>query len=92
MIPFQTGSFNFDPQQQSVILSSFFYGYICLQIPAGTIAQKFGGKVVLLGGMFITSFLTVITPVIAKAGGYGGLVAIRAVEGLAQVKRKAKYG
>jgi ACS family sodium-dependent inorganic phosphate cotransporter len=38
--------FDWSSQQQGLILSSFFYGYICTQFIGGIIAAKFGGHIV----------------------------------------------
>jgi len=80
----QDGPFNWDSKQQGTILAAFFYGYIFTQIPGGMLAEKFGGKLVLLVGIAWTALLTLLTPVIAEAGGFAGLVAIRVLEGLGE--------
>lgn len=38
--------FDWDSKQQGLVLSSFFYGYICTQMIGGFIANKIGGSVV----------------------------------------------
>ncbi|KAL4721662.1 hypothetical protein ACJJTC_000566 [Scirpophaga incertulas] len=40
--------FDWDKKTQSLILSSFFWGYLVMQIPAGIVAKRFGGKPILL--------------------------------------------
>ncbi len=67
-----------------MILGAFFYGYILTQIPGGWLATKFGGKRVFLVGIAATSFLTVLTPALTKAG-VGFLITVRIFEGLFEV-------
>lgn len=38
--------FDWDSKQQGLVLSSFFYGYICTQMIGGYVANKIGGSVV----------------------------------------------
>ena len=38
--------FDWDTKQQGLVLSSFFYGYICTQFIGGIIAAKIGGHIV----------------------------------------------
>lgn len=38
--------FDWDSKQQGLILSSFFYGYICTQVIGGFLAVRLGGNVV----------------------------------------------
>lgn len=38
--------FDWDSKQQGLVLSSFFYGYICTQFIGGYVASKIGGNVV----------------------------------------------
>lgn len=40
--------FNWSSKQQGLILSSFFYGYICTQFVGGVIASRIGGNIVSL--------------------------------------------
>ncbi|CAH1800936.1 unnamed protein product [Owenia fusiformis] len=60
------GEFTWDRQLQGFMLSSFFYGYIITQIPAGIIADKYGGKKVFAFGMLITVVAMVLIPVGAR--------------------------
>ena len=65
-------------------LGSFFYGYIITQIPAGYVASRSGGKLLLGFGILGTSVFTLFTPLAADFG-VGALVALRALEGLGEV-------
>ena len=48
------------------LLAGYFYGYIILQIFGGSLAEKFGSKVVLGGSTIICSILTLIIPIASK--------------------------
>ncbi|CAN7998844.1 unnamed protein product, partial [Ixodes hexagonus] len=76
------GDFDWDEQIQSMILSSFFYGYILLQLPGGRLADRVGGKYPLGAGVLISSAMTLITPFAARTH-YGALMAVRFVMGVA---------
>lgn len=47
---------------QAVILSSFFWGYVVLQVPAGELARRFGGKVLFTIAVFVNSILSLMLP------------------------------
>ena len=68
---------------QSIILGSFFYGYVITQIPAGYLAgQKIVSCKWLFGfGILFTSIFTVLMPLAAKTH-YYLLLAIRVLEGM----------
>lgn len=77
-------------QQQGLILSSFYWGYVLTHIPGGVIAEKFGGKYVLGLGILSTSIFTLLTPLIVYAteGNWVWVVALRVCEGLGEVSEK----
>ena len=56
-----------DVETQTLVLSSFFMGYLVMQIAGGRLADRFGGKVVLGLGVHIWSAFTFITPLAAMA-------------------------
>nr|AKN21526.1 slc17a-3 [Schmidtea mediterranea] len=74
------GEFVWDQNIQGLVLGAFFWGYIPLQIPAGAIAVKVGGKWFFGIGVLWTSLLTLLTPVAARLG-YGWLIGLRILEG-----------
>ncbi|XP_053697826.1 putative inorganic phosphate cotransporter isoform X2 [Sabethes cyaneus] len=76
--------FDWDQKTQSIILSSFFWGYVVTQIPAGQMAQRFGAKILLLFSLGICSSLAVLTPICAHIGGSKLLVGLRILQGLSQ--------
>src|SRR5678816_3386008 len=53
---------------QGTVLSSFFVGYLLTQIAGGWMADRFGGKVVLGGGVLLWSLFTMLTPPAAVLG------------------------
>jgi len=55
-------------QTQGIVLSSFFVGYLLLQVVGGRLADRYGGKIVLGLGVLIWSLFTVITPPAAFLG------------------------
>ncbi|KAL0839188.1 hypothetical protein ABMA28_017156 [Loxostege sticticalis] len=77
-------TFNWSTQTQSIILSSFFWGYIVLQIPAGEIANRIGGKVLLASAVGVNSVIVLIIPHCAFFGSWKLLCACRVLQGLTQ--------
>lgn len=55
-------------QLESFIHASFYIGYVLGHVPGGYLAEKFGGKIVLNVGLFLTAFFTIITPVAIESG------------------------
>ena len=56
--------YNWDQSTQGLILGAFFYTYILIQMPAGIIAEKFGGRWVILVCIFGSAVISLITPLI----------------------------
>ncbi|CAH0520061.1 unnamed protein product [Peronospora belbahrii] len=52
--------------EQGEILSAFFYGYMCTQIPGGYFAARFGAKLVLLVGVIVWTLFDLSTVLVAK--------------------------
>ncbi|CAK8673452.1 unnamed protein product [Clavelina lepadiformis] len=77
------GEFNWDSNQKSLVLGAFFYGYIVTQIPGGYLASKFGGKLLLGGGVLCTSLLTLLTPIAARTS-FALLIVVRILEGIGE--------
>ncbi|GMH44928.1 hypothetical protein BSKO_12885 [Bryopsis sp. KO-2023] len=68
---------------RGIVQSAFFFGYTVTQIPAGWISTKIGGAVVLLSGVALWSFGTLIAPLAAHMG-FWLLCASRALVGLGE--------
>lgn len=73
--------FDWSPSIKGLILSSFFYGYIVTQLPAGYLAAKYGGRRIFGIGVAASSLLTILTPIFARTSLYL-LLAARVMEGL----------
>jgi len=78
--------FEWNSQMQGFILSTFFYGYIVTQILGGWLANRYGGKKIFGFGLLVTSLLCFITPIAVRVGGAPALIAVRIMQGLAEVK------
>jgi len=82
--------FCWDSKTQIDVVSTFFYGYVVLQIPGGRMAEVIGGKRVIGLSMALTALLTLLIPVAAKVGGTGPddypylLVVIRVLMGVCE--------
>lgn len=77
-------TFEWKEKAKSVILSSFFWGYVITQVPAGQLAQRFGAKLVVFWGLTICSLLAVLTPWCAQIGGSPLVITLRVIQGLCQ--------
>ncbi|KAK9504529.1 hypothetical protein O3M35_010845 [Rhynocoris fuscipes] len=76
--------FKWSEREKSAILSSFFWGYLVIQTPAGQLGQKFSPKLLLLVTNLISAFLAALIPTASYSGGWKLLCAIRAAQGLCQ--------
>lgn len=79
------GEFDWNEATQGVILSSFFWGYVLTQLPAGILAERIGGKSTLGFGVILPTIGTLLTPYAARQGGSTGLIVVRFIMGLGQV-------
>lgn len=77
----ESGKFGWDPIQQNIIHSSFFWGYILTELPGGRLAELIGGHRVFGHSMLWASLLTLFTPAAAFID-YKAVVVIRAFLGL----------
>ncbi|EDW02611.1 GH19794 [Drosophila grimshawi] len=76
--------YHWPEKTKSLLLSSFFWGYVVTQVPSGQLARKFGGKITLFTGLAICSVLNLLTPLCALWGGWEVVSALRVMEGLCQ--------
>ncbi|XP_050326869.1 putative inorganic phosphate cotransporter [Bactrocera neohumeralis] len=76
--------YEWSEQTKSLLLSSFFWGYVLMQIPGGQLAHRFGGKVMYLYGVGISGFLALFTPLSAQLGNWQFICAIRFLQGFCQ--------
>lgn len=76
--------FDWDNKTRSLLLSSFFWGYVVTQIPGGYLAHKYGAKFTLFIGISICSILTLMTPLAAEIGDWKLVFILRVIQGLCQ--------
>lgn len=75
--------YQWSPETQGIIFSSISYGIILTLIPSGYLSGIFGAKQILGAGLFISSLLTLFTPLAADFGVILVII-IRTVQGMAQ--------
>lgn len=75
--------FGWDETTKGLVLSSFFVGYLILQVASGTLANRYGGKIVLGVAVVWWSLFTMATPPAASVS-LGTLVAARIALGLGE--------
>ncbi|KAG7280337.1 hypothetical protein CRUP_026878 [Coryphaenoides rupestris] len=78
---------HWDSETQGWILSSFYYGYIFMQLPGAYLASRYGAKWLMGLGILSTAVFTLLTPVAANMGA-GYLIAVRILEGIGSVSRE----
>lgn len=76
--------FEWTQEQQGYILSAFYLGYFIAHIPGGLLAERIGGKSVILLAIFLSSFLSIATPMAVTYGGAYALFTVRTMLGVAQ--------
>ncbi|GFS61402.1 hypothetical protein NPIL_404482, partial [Nephila pilipes] len=76
-------NYNWDPETQGFILSSFYYGYVATQLPGGILCERLGSKWLFGGGILITTSLYLFVP-LAASWGVTAVAAIRILEGLGE--------
>ncbi|CAH0579081.1 unnamed protein product [Chrysodeixis includens] len=76
--------FEWSEATQGLILGSFYYGYVLTHIPGGMLAERYGGKWVLGGGLLSTAICTIITPITVKMGGATAIFILRVIEGFGE--------
>ncbi|KAJ8946310.1 hypothetical protein NQ318_004199 [Aromia moschata] len=74
----------YDWNDKSVVLSSFYWSYIVLQIYAGNLGATYGIKWFLVGAMTINSAAFTSIPFFAERFGSKGVMGCRMIQGLAQ--------
>lgn len=75
--------YDWDESTQSIILSSFFWGYVAGMLPAGELTQRFGARYLILGSILMCSILNLFTGVTATWG-YEYVLLLRFLQGLCQ--------
>lgn len=80
----QASQFDWDENTQGLVLGSFFWGYVISQLPGGRLADSFGSKWLLGFGIFMTSVLTIVSPLAANWS-YKFFLVCRILEGVFEV-------
>ena len=75
-------SLGWSETEKGLVLSSFFIGYMAMQI-VGVLADKYGGKRVMLWSLVAWSVFTVLTPIAASAS-FAMLILVRIGLGLGE--------
>ncbi|XP_035796100.1 sialin-like isoform X1 [Anopheles albimanus] len=76
----EADKFEWDANQQALMLGSFFWGYVLTELPGGRLAEVVGGRRVFGYSMLWASCLTLVTPLAANTH-YVAVVILRAVLG-----------
>ena len=80
------GEFDWNGEDEGIILGAFFWGYVVTQVPGGMLAEHFGGKWPFGIGMLITAVFSLLTPLAARSG-KGVLILVRIIQGLGEVRK-----
>lgn len=59
--------FEWSPTTQGVVLGSFWYTYMLMQIPSGRMAETFGGKKIVTISLIGSGLINLLTPLIASS-------------------------
>lgn len=59
--------FDWSPTVQGIILGSFWYSYIVMQVPSGRMAEEFGGKTIVAISLIGSGVINLITPLVAPS-------------------------
>lgn len=73
-LPFMTEDFHLTASEQGLILSAFSWTYALMQIPVGSLIDRFGEKVMFGASVFLWSVFTLLT---AIARSFGFLLGLR---------------
>lgn len=73
----------FDWDDQSIILTSFFIGYVIPQVIAGHMAKNFGAKIFITVTSIVGSLMAILIPIVAPLGSWA-VILCRVIQGLAQ--------
>jgi len=82
--PFYLKEFSWDDSVKHLILSSFFWGYICTQIPGSIIAQIWSAQGLFSIALIISGLMTLGSPIAAHYGNWQAMIVTRIISGLAQ--------
>ncbi|XP_046688482.1 sialin-like, partial [Homalodisca vitripennis] len=72
--------FDWDSKEQNIIIGSFFWGYICTELPGGRLAELIGARRVFGYSTLTAALITLITPMAARLS-YIAVVITRVILG-----------
>ncbi|XP_032683850.1 LOW QUALITY PROTEIN: uncharacterized protein LOC116850093 [Odontomachus brunneus] len=76
--------FTWEESEKRLILSSFFWGYICTQIPGSMIARQWSASKLFALALIVCGLTTIVVPVTAHYGGWQAVCTARVFAGFAQ--------
>lgn len=76
--------FEWNDEQQGLVLGSFFWGYVLTQYPGGKLSQIYGPKHVLSLAILFTGLLSCAIPIVTVNFDVKGLTAVRFLQGLTE--------
>lgn len=75
--------YGWDDAARSLVLSSFFIGYMTTQVIGGVLSRRYGGRIVLGVGVVVWSTFTMATP-FAASQSFAALIACRICMGIGE--------
>ena len=69
-VEIKKGEFDWNEKEQGLLLSGFFHGYLLTLLLGGVVLSKWSAKSIFGGGIFLSSVLTLLTPVAARTHFY----------------------
>jgi MFS family permease len=79
------GDFDWDAQEQGMVLGAFYYGFVVSMVPGGFLCERYGGRWVILFSILGGSLISLIQPLAANEGGATYFILSRAIQGLLMV-------
>ncbi|XP_058803237.1 putative inorganic phosphate cotransporter isoform X2 [Phymastichus coffea] len=77
-------AYHWNNSEQSLVLSSFFWGYVITQVPCGYFASTWSAQRLLSIGLLICGLLSIAIPLVVDDGGWIAVCACRMGMGLCQ--------
>ncbi|XP_055942590.1 putative inorganic phosphate cotransporter isoform X2 [Argiope bruennichi] len=77
------GEFDWSPSVQGNILGAGFLGYVVTQMLGGLWAEKYGAKITIIGGLFLSSLAHILSPLAAWTSG-NLMIAMQLIRGIGQ--------
>ncbi|XP_077289182.1 putative inorganic phosphate cotransporter isoform X2 [Arctopsyche grandis] len=76
--------FDWNKKIQNYVLGSFYWGYVFMQIPAGQLSYRYGGKWFVGLALIINGFISFVIPFAAGKGGWKAVCVCRSLQGFSQ--------